>query len=656
MIVDVALPIPVTKTFSYAVPKIWEPFVKPFQRVRVPFHNRTQTGVITAVAAHGEDKLKEIVEPVDFFPLVDSALIDLILWASQHYVAPPGLALKYALPSTLNLEPYLRIRSENKSAAALDGLTLKRAFGLRGREKIFRHFADGDIAIIDAITEEPFTSIGREREIGKDHHGALFVGSVEDRIDYYTEIIGPELKKGANVLMLLPDYYASGSYFRKSMTKKFGENVLWYGSNVSARSRMEAFFKARKTGGSLILGNKSAIFLPMSGLSLIVVERHEEDEYRNEEGFKFNAVFIAIERAKAAGIPVVLGSAAPSMEVYHHAREEGGCSIITKNWLLDSSLQQKITVPDIASSAAFVEETLSLVKEGLDRRERTAIFLPRKDYGGYLLCHSCKKPLQCPECEGVLDYQKTPPLLVCPHCSGVFPYEERCGICGSGVIRFLRIGAAYMEEKLREALPDADIARITSDSLREELKKIGKTPSETPLVLVGTQSLSKLYGFHVDRLILCGWEEMRKMNGYRADEKMVQTFINLIDALTPDNIYLLMERKRKVDVAGLSDMALFYEEGLVKRKQAEFPPYGRSFVIDVRHRDKAAGQKNVAEIKEIFRIDGLEETISGMLRSKRNNEYRWRIIVKGTAPSLMKTLMKTMEIRGVQVEPDPLNI
>jgi primosomal protein N' len=654
MIVDVAIPIPVAKTFSYTVPDRWKPFAKKFLRLKVPFHNKVHTGVITDIYDNDSPGLKEIREIIDVFPIIDSTLIELSTWLSHYYITPIGPVLKYLLPPTLNIEPYITIQAKNSEASRMNGLTLKKAINLFHRESIFQYHETGSITLCDTLTEHtfsPITDSNREKEI---RDNVLLIGDVQNRLNYYIEAIMGALQKGSNVLMLLPDHYAAGGYFKKIFSEKFGDRVLWYGSETTAKSRMGTFFRVRDEGGFLVLGNKSCVFLPVCKQALIIVERQEEDEYRNEEGFKFNAVMVAIKRASTGGIPVILGSACPSMEMYHYAKNNK-FNIIEEKWLLDRSVQEKITTPDIVSSATFLEELVPVIKEGTGKGEKIAVFTPRKDYGSYLVCHSCKKPFLCPDCEGMLGYEKEAGLLVCSLCDKSFPYEEHCAHCGSAIIRFSRTGVEYVEEKLRDIFPNINIMKITGDSLKKEIKRINKMPSDSPALLIGTQSLSKLYNFHVQKLVLLGWEELRKMGGYRSDEKMIQILNNLIDALTPDSIILFMEKKNKVTIGSYLDGSAYFQEELQRRKNADFPPFQRVFLVEVENKNKERGEKTIAKIKDIFQKESIENAVSGTLMEKKRL-YKWRIVLRGKEDFLYNALLKIYDLPGVQIEADSLYI
>lgn len=652
MIVDVALPIPVAKTFSYTVPDRWKPFAKRFQRLTVPFHNKTHIGVITDIRDGDNPDLKEIYEIIDFFPLADTTLVELCMWASDYYITPLGTVLKYLFPPKLNIEPYTIIRSRSNDTFPMNGLSLKKSVRLFGRESIFQHLEQHRITLNDMFTESVFSPLMQNEKAKGMPENVLFVGDVRNRSDYYTEIIASTLRRGCNVLMLLPDHYAAGSYFKKIFSGRFGKKVLWYGSEIPVKSRMETFFTMRNKGGFLVLGNKSCVFLPMCRQALIIIERQEEDEYRNEEGFKFNAVTLAMKRASMENIPVAVGSACPSIEMYHHA-EYDKFNIIEKRWILNGPSQKNITAPDIRSSAVFLEELIPLIKEGIRAGERIAVFLPRKEYGSHLVCHSCKKPFLCPHCEGVLGYEKEGRRLVCSMCGKEFPYKEQCVWCGGNIIRFSRTGVEYVEEKLKDIFPDTSIIKITGDSLKCQLETLKKMPVDLPVVLTGTQSLSKLYDFHVQKLVLLGWEELRKMGGYRSDEKMVQVLVNLIDALTPEMVMLLMERRNKINIENYLECNHYFQEELQKRKNADFPPFQRVFLVEVTSKGKDKGEKTIADVRTILQQEGVETAVSGILM-ERKTQYKWKMILRGSENTLSRALFKIYNLPEVRIEPDPL--
>jgi primosomal protein N' (replication factor Y) len=655
MIIHVALPIPLEKRFSYLVPDKWQPFAKPYSRVIVPFHNRSATGFITGTAGEELKGLKEIHEVVDIFPLLSGSLIKLCEWASPHYVTPLGLVLKYALPSNLHLERYLVISSEPGGASSLDGVPLKKALKSRGKEAIFSLCREGAIGVTDILSGKPFEGFDPLHAWSPQAPGPtndIFVGPVRDRLAHYTSLITDCLQKGKNTMVLLPDYYLTGDYFYRAFLEEFPGRVLWYGSSLKGKSRMETYFKTRVEGGHLILGNKSCTFLPAADLGLIVVERPEEDHYRNEEGFKFNAALLALKRAELEGIPVVFGTASPSTEMSRYLME--GRFRALRGRSQDTRPHHEVKLEkNMALYDPLPDDLLELIGKSVTNNERIAVFTPRKDYSSYIQCLDCKTLFSCPVCNGIMTYQKEKNSLVCPVCMSEYPYKERCTQCGGSLIRFSRIGAEYLEEHLRSLFPDCPVVKITGETAKKEVARLRKKSENSPLILVGTQTLGSLYGLKTDRLLLVGWEELSRISGYRASEKMFHILHHLLDALDPEEVHFFMERRKRVDPAPFFDVEGFCGSELERREIADFPPYTRLFLVQIEKKMESGGSKTIAKIRNILSEQGYTGPVTGPLYQKRAN-HQWRIILKGNEESLCRSLLRLYDLPDVRVEADPL--
>ncbi len=651
MIVDVALPIPVAKNFSYSVPTKWHPYVRPFSRVVVPFRMRVLTGVVTDIREGDKAGLKDIREVADLFPLVGNTLRELTGWASRYYVTPMGLVLKYALPPHKDIERYLTVRMEDEGLG-LPGVPMKKAIASLGRDGLFERYHSGLLPVHDVFGEHPFMPSPDEGPTGGETDNRLYIGGIDDRLAYYVSLISDQLARGRNVLMLLPDYYRTGSYFSRAFLQRFPGQVFWYGAAVKAKSRMETYFTLRNGGANLLLGTKSAVFLPVKDLGLVIVERHEEDHYRNEKDFSFNAAAVAAHRATIEGVPAVLGSPSPSMEVMKEV-EDGTFNIVSGPAPGPRDYSETILAKGITSYHGLPDELIEIMKQPIERNERIAIYTPRKDYGSYIECLECKTAFSCPLCGGILSYQKSTDTLICAGCGRKAPYEEKCPACGSELIRFSRAGAEYLEEQVRLLFPHVPVVRVTGDTPRKEIEALIKVPTGAPLVIVGTQALSNIYGIGVASLILTGWEELARISGYRAHEKMFHLLMHLLDTLNPEELHFCMERKKKVNPALFLDVAGFCGDEMARRKIAEFPPFTRFFLIEVEKKTEATGLKAVDKIREFLHKEGLSGGITGPLFQKKEH-YQWRMILKGAGEPLYETLLKLYEIRDLRIEADPL--
>jgi primosomal protein N' (replication factor Y) (superfamily II helicase) len=654
MIVHVSLPIPVTKTFSYIVPDGLKGLVKPLIRVQVPFRNRKLVGVVTGTEEGSGTGLKEINDVLDPIPLIDGILAQLIEWASYYYVTPLGLVFKYALPATLNPERYLAVRSLTESDSVLDGMSLRKACDAVGKEVLFRRASEGSLELRDTFTDKRFDSLDRSDRPATGTDQALFVGSKEERLEHYASLIAAHVGQGGNVLMLLPDHHAVGRYFSTALSLRFPGKVFWYGTSVKGKARMEAYFRARNEHGLLLLGSKSCVFLPLRDNTLIIVERPEEDEYRNEEGFKYNAGIVAMKRAEIEHSHLVLGSAAPPLEIFKGARD-GTLRMVERERREVRNLREIIISKGLPSYDTLPGEVLTTVGAAVEAKEILAVYTPRRDYSSRIQCLECNRLFTCSACSGMMKYQKDRNRLVCTACDRYTPYEEKCTRCGSSLIRFSLTGAEYLEEKLMASFKNAHVVRIAGETFDRDLKRLMALPRGSPVILVGTYVLSKLHDLPADKLMLIGWENLLRTAGFRAQEKMFQTLTNLIDALTPGEVCFVMERKRRVDPVPFLDSPGFLADELRRRELAGFPPYGRIFLIEMEKTGEERGLATLKRMRTILQREGLEPYMTGPLLEKRR-KYRWRIILRGSERLFSRALSDLYALPGVQVEADPLHL
>jgi len=649
MIARVALPLPIDKEFSYFLPPALATYARPLTRVKVPFRHRSLVGFIMGLEEGEESGLKPVQGLVDCLPLIDRACFDLCAWASRFYAAPMGLVLKYALSSAINIEKYTLVKTEEPGLAHLNDLTLKKACAATGKMRVLDYLRKSLVDLVDVFTHRSMQRAAPPAS-GAAYEPAVYLAGAEERRRRYLSLIEKELGLGRSVLVLLPDYDAAGAFFRASFEERFGGAASWYGSAVTEKKRAEAYFRARGEGGRLVLGNKSCVFLPLWDLGLVIIERPEEDEYRNEEAFKFGAVRLAMKRAEIEGARLVIGSAAPPVEIVAWARG-GGVPVEEGSPLPKPLVSSARPEPGGAEYEGLSREVRQTVEQG----GTVVIHTPRRAYAAHLSCAACGKPLLCPVCDtATLSYhkEKEGEVLVCGRCKGVFPYEERCPRCGSGLIRFSQVGAEYLEERMKEAFPDREVFRVTGEGERPGPLKPPLSMAPAGMIVVGTHVLSKLYGLGAAQLVLHGWEDFLHMGGYRTREKMFQVLTNLLDALRPEKLLLYAHGHERFDLSLFLDSRQFYEDELEKRKAAEFPPYVRFFQVNVKKRNQQAGERVMEAIERLIEKAGLDLSVLGPLEVK--GQYGWKVILKGDEESLAPLLSSLYRLPGVHIEADPL--
>ncbi len=651
MIAHVALPLPIHRTFSYLVPDSMAPFVGPSLRVRVPFGNRSLVGFIVDVREGEEAGLKALDDLIDCFPLIDETCLGLCRWSSRYYVTPLGLTLKYALSSAIKTDRYCRVEALDPSLSALDGLTLKKACTQAGKAVVFDYYRKSMIGLRDVFTDssvEPYHTGSAPGPVPP----VLYRAAINDRQERYLSLIEEQLAAGRNVLVLVPDRHTVGEFLSHPLVERFPDSVLWYHSGMTEKKRADTYFRARTETGHVVLGSKSAVFLPLNRTGLILVERPEEDEFRNEEAFKFSAVRVAMKRAELEGATVVLGSAAPPVEIMK-AVAEGTITLGTGRATPMPAVSHEKNPSGKQLHDGLPETLIETVRETIAQGSNAIIHTPRKAYAGHLYCLACGETLQCPSCTSMaLSYSRAKETLTCNTCKQTFAYEEKCRACGSDLIRFFDVGAEYFADQLSAAFPDAVVLKLTGEEGRQGVRTAMKAAAKGGCIIIGTQVLSKCYGMEAGTLILLGWEDFLKTGGYRVREKAFQLLANLADALKPGRLVFHDYGKGSFDPSPFLDLQAFYEDELQRRRMAEFPPYVRFFLLQITKRSREAGQRVIAAIEQLAENGTVEQQMLGPIEVK--GRYGWRIILKGNEEELGDLLQSVSRLPGVHIEPDPL--
>jgi primosomal protein N' (replication factor Y) (superfamily II helicase) len=659
MIAQVALPLPIAKLFSYRLPDYMITLARTFSRVKVPFGNRSLVGFIVSIDDVEEQAgvLKSIEELIDPMPLMSRTCYELCNWASRYYASPIGLALKYGLSSAISIERYCEVLiGEDAPLLSRPGLSLKKACAVLGREVVYERLSQGTMWLSDIFTQSPIER-GEPEGGGAGFRVELRVGAFEDRLEYYCTLLSDQLLQGKNCLMLLPDRHDVGEFFSRALAKRFPGAVSWYGSSMGARKRAEVYFSGRSRGGQLILGNRSAVFLPLRSLGLMIVERPEEDQYRNEDAFKFNAVQLAIRKAQIEAVPVILGSVSPTVEIMKLVEE--GEILLTEGDSFPAPTLSSIGNERVkGQQLGLPAEVIEAVGEALCRGGHVVVHTPKRAYAAGLNCSACGQTMACLACGSLsVSYQRDENRLICGNCKSSVPYVETCPLCGSSFIRFFDIGAEYLESLLKDEFPGVPVIRLTGEKGRKLKRPRGtERLKHQGAIVVGTHVLSKLYGFNTDLLILYGWDRYLRSGGggFRAQEQMFQLFRNLLDCLRPQRLLVCAADREPLDLSPFLDFLSFYADELSRRRMADFPPYERFFLVNILKRSKAAGDRVIKSIERLIRDEDLEHRMLGPIEVK--GQYAWRIVLKGDEDVLSPLLSTLYRLPGVHIEADPLYV
>jgi len=572
--VRVALPVPLPTLFDYLPPAAGE--AQAGSRVRVPFGKGEMVGVVVdpaAEAAVGATRLKPVLEVLDPHPLLDAELLSTLAWAADYWAGAPGEAVANALPLALReprpLPPTGRevwsLTTQGQSARdagsrkggsaalldalhagpqAADDLTI----ALPGWRAAARRLLEGGLVgkhdLEDApplASTAPAPALSDEQSAAVAAIGEAFDGfqpwvldgvTGSGKTEVYLALIERALAEGKQTLLLVPEIGLAPQTVRR-LRERLGVAVEVLHSNLAEGERARAWLRARNGSARVVLGTRSAVFTPLPNAGLIVVDEEHDASYKQQEGFRYHARDLAVVRAKALGVPVVLGSATPSLETLGNVeagryrrlvlRARPGAKQSTRVQIVDMRAQRL----DHGLSPTLVRAVAACVERG----EQALVFRNRRGYAPVLLCHDCGWHADCPRCERPMTLHAGRRRLICHHCDNTMFVPAACPSCASANLSPQGQGTERLEEALTERFPDVPVVRIDRETTRRR-DAFGDIMDglreDKPAILVGTQMLAKGHDLpNLTLVAIVGVDEGLHSIDFRAGERLAQLVVQV---------------------------------------------------------------------------------------------------------------------------------
>jgi primosomal protein N' (replication factor Y) len=548
-VVDVLVPVALDQAYSYRVPEGLE--LAPGDLVTVPLGARMATGVAWVENSQPnprlDNRMRDIEEKLDIPPLKPE-LRNFIDWVSAYTLSPRGTVLRMALRMGEHLGP-----AHEHIGVRLAGGAPKRMTA--ARERVLALLADGlargkrDVAdeagvspgVIDGLVDEgtleslvlppepvarapdpdfslpDFTPVQREaadvlcETVARGGYHATLLDGVTGagKTGVYFEAIAETIRGGKQALVLVPEIALTTQSLDR-FAERFGVRPAEWHSQLSQRLRARTWNAVATGSVSVIVGARSALFLPYADLGLIVVDEEHDPAYKQEDGARYHARDMAVVRAREANIPIVLVSATPSVETEVNARR-GRYARVHLPERFGSGHLPTIEAIDLRTEGPprgrFIAPRLAqAVNHALESGEQALLFLNRRGYAPLTLCRSCGFRLACPNCDAWLVDHRFRRRLVCHHCGFSMPPPPQCPNC-QAVDRFVAVGPGVerLEQEAAELFPQSRILVLSSDlvesveRLREELDAVAQGRFD---IVIGTQLVAK--GHHFPKLNLVG--------------------------------------------------------------------------------------------------------------------------------------------------------
>jgi primosomal protein N' (replication factor Y) len=412
------------------------------------------------------------------------------------------------------------------------------------------------------------------------------------KTEVYMQIIRSVLERGRQVLVLLPEITLTPQ-LEERFRQRFSVSIVVSHSKLTDRQRQIAWLKMQQGECSILLGTRSALFTPLKNPGLIILDEEHDASFKQQEGFRFSARDVAVVRGKMLNIPVLLGSATPSLESLHnvdqqryrllHLPERAGNAIEPVLQLLD--IRNKKMLEGI--SEALITE----IKKTLAKNEQVLLFLNRRGFAPTLICHGCGWVARCRRCDANLVIHRDEGLLRCHHCGQEQRLIKQCPACKTGELTPLGLGTERVEKVLAELFADKTIVRLDRDStqrkgsLESYLKQISQGEVD---IILGTQMLAKGHHFpNVTLVAILDVDSGLFSIDFHAAEKLAQMIVQVSGragrAEKPGKVIMQTRQPDHPLLTTLirSGYKSFARTALAERKEASLPPYSYQALLRV---------------------------------------------------------------------------
>ncbi len=567
-IVRVALDVPLPRLFDYRAGDASAADIG--LRTEVPFGTGTKIGIIVAVADASDqlpEKLKAVETILRDMPPLPADWTELCRFCARYYQHPVGQVATFALP------PMLRRGKLPKHRLVQPGKSDREAVGA----KVLN--LDQRLAIDAIAAAEGFETFLL--------HGVTGSGKTE----VYLQAIASVLTTGGQALMMVPEIALTPQLEQRVSERFPAALVVSAHSGIADAARAKGFLAALDGRADIVLGTRLSVFMPLPRLKLIVVDEEHDGSFKQQEGLRYSARDVAVFRAKQLAIPVVLGSATPSLETFHHA-------ITGRYRLLELPLRAVADAPPVVRTIDTRKEKLQnglsadlidAVTERLARQEQSLLFLNRRGYAPVLACPACGWVSRCRRCAANLVVHLADKRLRCHHCGLETAIPCACPDCRNQDIHPFGRGTQRLESALVERFPAARILRIDRDSAntpKKWLALLAAIHAGEADILIGTQMLAKGHDFPRLTLVgVVGADAALFAADFRAPERLFSQLMQVGGrsgrAKLAGEVLIQTEYPQHPLYRALAahDYAAFAREQLDERRMAGFPPFSFQAIL-----------------------------------------------------------------------------
>ena len=656
MIAEVLLPVPINKTFYYSIPENESLFIGEY--VLVPFGMRTLVGIVLKLSNSkpldcGIEKLQlKVITSKSSLPRINPTLLNFIKWVSEYNVVPAGLVLKMVFSNVINAKSFNRLKFSVKKNDKYNDVAISLSDEQRvAYDDIINKVSGYSVIVLDGETGSGKTEV-------------------------YCEVIRELIKRDetAQALILLPEIVLTLQLIKR--IKHYFDSyypVEWH-SNLTLKNRREYWLSVAYGQSLIVIGARSALFLPYNNLKVIIVDEEHDSSFKQESGVLYNARDMSVVLAKNLNIPIILSSATPSLETinnvlrsqYYHVK-------LTKRF--GNAKLPSVKIVDLCKSKMvntwLSYELYNNILKVLERQDQVMLFLNSRGYAKLRLCRACGFKVSCKNCSTWLIEHKKKNVLLCHYCGYFCAMQNQCTncLCESSLIS-CGVGVERVAEEIVALIPDAKIAVISSDVSSKDIGIMVDLIMRNEInIIIGTQVIAK--GHNFPKLTFVGVVDADlglNNSDLRATERTYQLLhqVSGRSGRFVDNGEVMLQTY-DVNSALIKsllsyDRELFYNLELESRSLTKMPPYTRLIGIIV----SGEHEPDVVNVsKQIVKTLPHTLTVLGPAPapiSFLNRRYRYRILIKVQNNVMIQKLLakykeyysKVNKIK-ITIDVDPVN-
>ena len=631
-ILKIAVPVPLYKCFDYLAPSECTKAVIPGTRAVIQFGKRQLIGIVISEHDSSDVPANKLRAVKQLLPQpLPPELLSFLQWAASYYQHPIGEALNHALPALLRqidqkqvlaslwqltdagsaqnadelkraprqaeLLRQLQQHKDGMDKAQLDQLDFNWRDSLKALEKkewvkrLTQSEAGALVQSTPSISEKPELNEEQKLCIDKvaaslgDYSAFLLEGITgSGKTEVYLQLVEQVLLNKQQSLILVPEINLTPQLINR-FEKRFSVPIAVLHSGLNNSQRLLAWQQARDNQVQIIIGTRSALFTPLANPGLIIIDEEHDGSYKQQDNFRYHARDLALVRAKRLNIPLLMGSATPSLESLLNS-QQGRYQLLKLTQRAGNANPPKLQLLDVRRKPmqeGLSDHLVELIKQTLAQKSQVLLFLNRRGYAPALLCHDCGWVMPCPRCDAQLTYHHYRKLMRCHHCGHETRLPSECPECQCKELINIGIGTERLEKHLIALFPEANISRIDSDTTSRKGsldKKLAEAHSGEADILIGTQMLAKGHDFpHVTLVGILDVDGSLFSSDFRAPEFMAQQLIQVAGragrAEKPGQVIIQTHHPEHPLLQTLlhQGYAAFAKSALIERQQACFPPY-----------------------------------------------------------------------------------